>query len=122
MKKIIIPLLIFSWIFQLNAQTNAELHNKYWVYKDRFNQLFTQLGAENGQGQVSDGIGLTSCGSAFSQLQNGVEVPVSQNNPYPVTLGFGDAVIDQGWYIMVLASEYWILQQEGKPTQIVLNR
>ena len=97
------------------AQTNAELHNKYWVYKDRFNQIFTQIGGDKeGQSQVSDGIGRTSCGSAYSQLQNGQEVPVTENNAYPVTLGFGDAVIDHGWYLMVLASEYWILQQEGK--------
>lgn len=115
MKKLVLTLLMGSWMLLINAQTNAELNNKYWVYKDRFNQIFTQVGGEfGGQSQVSSGTGLTSCGSAYSKLVNGVEVPISENNPYPATINFGDAVIDHGWYLMVLASEYWILKQEGK--------
>lgn len=114
MKKLTLFIMLISYSgLSILAQTNSDLHNKYWVYKDRFNQIFTQAGVFNGEGQVSDGIRRNSCGSAFSQLQNGVEVTVTQNNSYPLTLGFGDAALDQGYYLMVLASEYWILKQEA---------
>jgi hypothetical protein len=69
---------------------------KYWRYRDRFNNAFTVLGVQ--------------CGNSLPAAARGGDSWVA-----PV-LQFGDAVLDMGYYLGVLATEYRLLKDYGQDT------
>lgn len=67
---------------------------KYWRYRDRFNHAFTVLGVE--------------CGNSLPAAARGGDSWVAPE------LQFGDAVLDMGYYLGVLATEYRLLKNYGQ--------
>lgn len=114
MTKIKTFLLIISLYFDLaECQVNKELENKYWTYRDRFRNYFTKIGGEAGESQTAATIHQFEKTSDLYRRVNGQEVSVTNPKKYMLQVDYGDAVIDQGWYMMVLASEYWLLKRKG---------
>ncbi|MBO6515061.1 MAG: T9SS type A sorting domain-containing protein [Bacteroidia bacterium] len=106
--------LILACATQIMGQNPIELENKYWVYRDRFKKVYTQIGEKNGQSQVAASTKLHGCQSTTTKLVNGVEQVVTDANTYDNRINFGDAVIDHGYYMMVLATEYWLLKNKNQ--------
>ena len=98
----------------LPAQVNQELENKYWTYRDRYRNYFTKIGYEAGESQSAASIYQSSVQSLNYKLKNKQELATGQQNTYLMAVDYGDAVIDQGWYMMVLASEYWLLKNKNQ--------
>lgn len=95
------------------AQVSWDLENKYWTYRDRYRNYFTKIGSEAGESQSAAIVEELGATSLNFKIINGQEVSTSNPNTYTMKVGYGDAVIDQGWYMMVLASEYWLLKRKG---------
>jgi hypothetical protein len=78
------------------GQTDFLNHRKYWYYKSRLNNDFLRVGLDSGES-----IPFTTRGtdnfSGFSDL-----------NP---KLSVGDATSNLGYYIALLATEYYLLSQ-----------
>ena len=110
-------LILFSLLkfFHSFSQTPAELENKYWNYRDRLQKYFVQIGPGAGQSIPAASIYTHGNNSDTFRIVNGQEeiITLPQRNSYNGKIGFGDATLDQGWYIAVLASEYWLLKHKG---------
>ncbi len=100
MKKIYFIFINLIFITDLFAQSPAQNLQKYWYYRERL---------KNNYILVDDciGCGVTAVTRGFTE---------QANDKTSVTLNWGDATIDQGWYISVLATEYGLIQQ-GKYTR-----
>lgn len=116
MKKtiIIIMCLIFGKIIVAQTSlTDAQLNNQYWTYKDRFLKRFTYVGKKEGESTVV--IKYTK------QIQTVIDKNTGQDIVYTGKLEFGDAMVDQGLYISVLATEYKLLKEAGKDLTAIRN-
>ncbi len=82
------------------AQTTQQKQNleKYWNYRESLKRYFIKIGS--GQGE---------------------SVPANVYTPSTNSMGWGDATSWLGMYYAILASEYKLLVQDGKPTQGTLN-
>jgi len=78
------------------AQTPQENLNKYLYYRNRLNADFTYLGEGQGKGLVA---GQRAYGSISSNI-----------------LKFGDATINLGWHLSILATEYKLLKNNNQNT------
>ncbi|MBL7812124.1 MAG: hypothetical protein JNL57_07855, partial [Bacteroidetes bacterium] len=113
-------LLIISLIRVLNSYaqtTDQELENKYYNYRDRLKKYFTQIGEKPGQGLTAAQVFWDRQGTDSFRYINGVLTKVPPRE-YQGNQRFGDAVVDHGFYLAVLASEYklMILQnRKGSP-------
>lgn len=113
MKKTIIFLIISVLFCTVKGQQNgAELENKYWNYRDRLVKYFTQIGGLPGQGITAAQIYPENRYSDSWQYVNGIKQKITPKQ-YKYKLLFGDAVVDQGYYLAVLASELKILEMQG---------
>lgn len=97
MKKIIIVLSGFLslWIGQVQAQLDdTKAHHRYWYYRHRLQNDFMVKNTVNPQG---------------------TNIPASIRGEYgDAVLKWGDATIDLGFYIGVLATEYKLLMDNGR--------
>ena len=113
--KIILSILLgSSYLLQSQTAVSQELENKYWTYRDRFRNYFTKVGYEAGESQTAASVYEISAKSLNYRRVNGVEVSTTGPNTYAMGVDYGDAIIDQGWYIMALASEYWLLKNKNQ--------
>jgi hypothetical protein len=103
-----------SYLLQSQTAVSQELENKYWTYRDRFRNYFTKVGYEAGESQTAASVYEISAKSLNYRRVNGVEVSTTGPNTYAMGVDYGDAIIDQGWYIMALASEYWLLKNKNQ--------
>lgn len=109
-KKVMLGLAMLTQITISIAQdSETTLNLKYWTMRERFRKYFISIGS--GQGQ---------------------SIPVAQitadNNRCPLTFPssngwrrWGDATSYLGDYMCTLATEYALLEQEGKSTKATLN-
>ncbi len=113
MKRSIIILVLSVLFCSLKGQQNeAELENKYWNYRDRLVKYFTQIGEYPGQGITAAQIYPENRYSDSWQYVNGIKQKINPKQ-YKYKLLFGDAVVDQGFYLAVLASELKVLEMQG---------
>ena len=103
-----------SYLLQSQTAVSQELENKYWTYRDRFRNYFTKVGDQAGESQTAASVYEISAKSLNYRRVNGVEVSTTGPNTYAMGVDYGDAIIDQGWYIMALASEYWLLKNKNQ--------
>lgn len=95
----------------LEAQTfnQTQLQQTYWNYRDRFRKMFVAIGSNAGESYP------------FENMNTNFEITpfnFNSNNPnqYPIIRGsvsYGDANITHGWYLAVLATEYFLLKTQG---------
>lgn len=102
MKKYIVSIAGIFWVLLSYAQ-NAELnHQKYWYYRYRLLNNFILSGP------------CVGCGIPASQYAFNV---ISQNGIYDHpgnAIKWGDATIELGWYLGVLATEYRLLKDNSQ--------
>ena len=109
MKTKIVLIISLVRVFNSFAQTtDQELENKYYNYRDRLKKYFTQIGYEAGQGITAAQVQYESQSSDSFKYINGILTKVAPRN-YQAAQRFGDATVDQGFYLAVLASEYKLL-------------
>jgi hypothetical protein len=113
LKNLLILFVLILRISSLESQISKELENKYWTYRDRFRNYFTKIGEFAGESQTAASIHQFEKTSDSFRRINGIETKVNSRKKYTLQVDYGDAVIDQGWYMMVLASEYWLLKRKG---------
>lgn len=92
--------------FLAHAQTDQDLNDKYWAYRDRFKNNFTVIGSDQG-------MSIPIC----TRRVNWAHSMDQQNS----AIYYSDATIYLGHYIQVLATEYKLLANAGQPTQSTLN-
>lgn len=90
--KSVVLLWFFSLVIPVKAQTDDENLVKYWHYRERLKNDFML------------GIG----------TQAGFSIPASIRNTNIGRLSWGDATVDQSFYIGVLATEYYLLSQSNE--------
>lgn len=111
-KYLLLLLIVFS--HEAISQTaDHELENKYFNYRDRLKKYFTQIGSEAGQSITTAQVKLETQASDSFRIINGVRTYVSPRS-YNGAQHFGDAVVDQGFYLAVLASEYRNMVLQGR--------
>jgi hypothetical protein len=88
MKKISYTI-IFLFAF-LSQQTYAQNSNKYWIYRNILDEQFLKVG----EGQ-------------------GMSIPAAYSNPSFSVIKWADATIDLGWYMGVLATEHFLIQNQS---------
>jgi hypothetical protein len=93
-KALLIVLGCFTHYLISQSLTEIEHHKKYWYYKSRFNNDFINVGLNQGQ-----------------------SIPFNQRQLYGQggdILKAGDATVQLGMYIGVLATEYRLLKDKGQ--------
>lgn len=102
MKRLTIIILMVIECLTLHAQSPIEtsIQNKYWVYRDRFRKQFIKIGDLEGESLTADKIALN---------QGSWE--------YKGKLNFGDVMAFHADYLGILASEFWLLNNEGKSAE-----
>jgi len=105
-KKWVYIVLLSLSIFNNNfGQTDNANHRKYWYYKSRLNNDFVKVG--------------TLAGESIPAQQRGESSNNSFSGNADIKMKWGDASSYLGYYIGVLASEYYLLQQNGQSTATV---
>lgn len=92
--------------FLAHAQTDQDLNDKYWAYRDRFKNNFTVIGPDQG-------MSVPICTRRVNWATS-----IDQENS---AIYYSDATIYLGHYIQVLATEYRLLANAGQETQATLN-
>ena len=101
--------------FQLYSQSaDEELEQKYENYRDRQRKYFTQIGERAGQSIIAAGIEPIGQASDTFRLVNGTLTITKPPRDYKGIAKFGDAVIDHGYYLAVLASEYKLMVLQSR--------
>ncbi len=104
LNKIFIILLLFISSYPIFSQTNASADLiKYWFYRDRLNKYFVVPGEKIGESQVV-------C------VRNAIDGddPDSTNIGKHQNIDYGQHGTYQGLYIGVLATEYYLLSENGQ--------
>ncbi len=97
-KNLTLLICVFTMHITIISQNTAyDLHNKYWYYKSRFNNNFISIGPDAGQS------------IPFNQRMFN-ETIFDGTTP---KLKAGDATVQLGIYIGVLATEYRMLKDRG---------
>lgn len=94
---------LISCTFLGVAQSDIANHRKYWYYKTRLNNDFMKVGLGNGES------------IPFNQRGKDASSKTEQN----VELYAGDATSTLGYYIAMLATEYYLLSQNNQSTDSV---
>jgi hypothetical protein len=112
----LIVLMLFQFIVGINAQvTEKDLAETYWKYRDRFRKSFISIGKLSGQS------------IPIEQIRYEYPVPVIPPQNINLTsddidklinlkgrISFsGDEGMDIGYYLVMLATEYHLLKNEG---------
>lgn len=101
MKRILWTLLCVGWISG-SAQSVEENLQKYWRYRERLVKDFVKVGAFNGNSLV---MSARSIGFAYDGA------PLNDEGLPPSRIYYQDATIYHGHYLLMLATEYKLLQQ-----------
>lgn len=96
-KKLLLAFIIALQPIIIKSQTDYDNHSKYWYYKTRLNNDFMKVGLLAGESIV------------FNQ----------RSGNHTADMNVGDATATLGYYIGVLATEYYLLQQNNQNTDIV---
>lgn len=88
-------LYLLTLSFSSFSQTPEENLKKYWFYRDRLKSDFMVMGEGPGKSIIANQRGF-------------------YNQP---VLFFGDATINCGWHLAVLATEHALLKKNGQPTK-----
>jgi hypothetical protein len=90
-------------------------HSKYWYYRNRLQREFLKEGVLTNCQNIEDAANINTA--------NGYSIPAGTINSYNKDEGrhvnniaWGDATLQLGWYIGMLATEYKLLQKYNKPT------
>lgn len=97
--------LCLLWQHSIYAQNDADNHRKYWYYKSRLNNDFMKVGTGPGESMPLRTRALYATGPG----DNGVDRELTE----------GDGTALLGQYISVLATEYYLLNQNGQSTSKV---
>ncbi|MGV3597284.1 MAG: right-handed parallel beta-helix repeat-containing protein [Bacteroidota bacterium] len=97
----------FLWS-QTTAYSEDELHELYWTYRNRFKLYFTHIGNRPGDCVPMSARIDTSTDNTWCNFPNGY-------------IKYGDGTSQLGFYIALLATEFKLLKDGGKPTQTTLN-
>lgn len=99
--------ILFSLVTVMYSQTAQDIinHRKYWYYKSRLNNDFIKVG--------------TAAGESFPFMQRGVGASTFTNTSYS-KMKIGDGTSILGYYIAMLAMEYYLLSQNVQNTDSVL--
>lgn len=97
MKKTLFFILIAFIYGKASGQTDELNHKKYWDLRDRYKKYFTCIGKEQGMS-----IPISTLSESFWAAPNSAP-----------TIYYGDATSSLGYYIAVLASEYYLLKEYG---------
>lgn len=115
MKLLLLILALLLNQFQIHGQSaDKELEQKYENYRDRQRKYFTQIGERAGQSIIAAGIEPIGQASDTFRLVNGTLTITKPVRDYKGIAKFGDAVIDHGYYLAVLASEYKLMVLQGR--------
>lgn len=96
---VFVPIFFFSPLISY-SQNDLSNHKKYWYYKSRLNNDFVKVGTGRGESLPFNQRGLT----------------LNNYNPINVEMAVGDATGTLGYYIALLATEYYLLKQNGQNT------
>lgn len=88
---------------QVKSQTDADNHRKYWYFKSRLNNDFLKVGTAAGES------------IPFTQRCMGAISNTHEHGSF----GLGDGTGTHGYYIAILATEYYLLSQSGQNTDKV---
>ncbi|KAB2915117.1 MAG: hypothetical protein F9K23_11525 [Bacteroidetes bacterium] len=97
MKKLFLLIAVAFIYGKAAGQTDELNHKKYWDLRDRYKKYFTCIGKEQGMS-----IPIPTRSESFWASPNSA-----------ATLYYGDATSSLGWYIGVLATEYYLLKEYG---------
>ncbi len=97
MKKLFLLIAVAFIYGKAAGQTDELNHKKYWDLRDRYKKYFTCIGKEPGMS-----IPIPTRSESFWASPNSA-----------ATLYYGDATSSLGWYIGVLATEYYLLKEYG---------
>lgn len=120
MKKAFLIIVTFLFLQQpihVAGQSEAENLKKYWEYRDRLRKNFVLIGKGEGNGMCASNIDNVPA-------NHGAELT---GNPWPntnVQYGYrrwGDGLAQHGEYLIVLATEYRLLKNEGLDVTATLN-
>lgn len=96
--RLIFTILLGSTYCFINSQNDNANHQKYWYYKTRLNNDFVKVGLDSGE-----------------------SIPFNQRGAYVtdwypgnVALMCGDGTSTVGYYIALLATEYYLLKENGQ--------
>jgi hypothetical protein len=94
------------------SSTNAELHNRYWNYRENFRKYFTIIGPNAGEGMPFSTIEPNHSPENHKVDASGnyIDGGTLKGN---INVG-GDVTAYYAEYLAVLASEYWLLHNDGK--------
>lgn len=111
LKKIVIgAAMLFSQLPVCIAQdSEQELNLKYWTMRERFRRYFISIGKDEGQGIPA---------SKIASNINGGDRCFSGSEGW---MSWGDATGYLSDYMCMLATEYALLEKEGKSTKATLN-
>lgn len=106
--KIIVGLLIFSVSCNC-AFSQGDYNNmkKYWFYKTRLNNNFVKVGTGRGESMPFNERGYTSRKNSDGSFS------------FSTDMLLGDGTATLGYYLGVLATEYYLLKQNGQKTDSV---
>lgn len=94
----------FCSFLAAQTTTDAELQNKYWFYRHRLRTEFMKVGKTEGHSIPASTINLAhTCGGV------------------PGKISWGDATIDLGEYIAILAMEYKMLKDANQDFTATAN-
>jgi hypothetical protein len=121
MKKIVLgkalcALAVGFFCLNLRAQNDQENLKKYWNYREKYKKNFVRIGPSQGEG-----VNIANIDTASSHISGETGFNWMNMHPQHGYKRWGDAMAMQGDYISVLATEYKLLKNAGKPTTSVLN-
>jgi hypothetical protein len=113
--KTLFSTLVFALLHSITqAQTQDELNlEKYWKYRERLKTYFMKIGAEPGE-SIPMSCRIPDWDAAGSDEE--IDIPDSE----VTTLEWRDATISLGYYYIVLATEYKLLNDAGENTEPTL--
>lgn len=111
--KNIILLIIWLILICTNIRAQGEYNNlrKYWYYKTKLNNDFTKVGLNRGESMPFNERGYTT--------KDNAEPNQPDNITYTQSFKLGDGTSTLGYYIATLATEYYLLKQNGQRTDSV---
>jgi hypothetical protein len=108
-KSIALLLLIISFGEIVAQNTQANLHQQYWNYRQRFRQHFTVLGIERGEGVPIPKIDIGGSVPAIKLDANNNDLTETADFKGVIDYG-GDNTVYLGYYMALLSSEYYLLR------------
>lgn len=107
MKRILLFAFVLITSISLVSQSDQEMQEKYWKYRDQLKKYFMKIGPERGES-------IPCRNRVIGWMQD-------FNNPAGSRMRWTDATIDVGYYLVLLATEYRLLAEHGQSTTSTEN-